>query len=697
MRETDSPAVRRGWILPALLGVLICAVYSNTLSSSWHLDDRPNIIGNYALHLDEITPQSVVNTFYSNPHNPEKLRNRPYRPVACLTFAANWYFGGDNVFGYHVVNILIHVLTAFSLFVCLRALFNTPNLKNRHAVDPTWVAFLASVLWATHPIQTQAVTYIVQRMAQLAALFYLLGLHAYIKARLGTTSWHRIGWLTATIVCFILGVYSKENAAMMPLGLVLVEILFFQDLNDRQNVKKLALAAAITLLVVVALGSVLFLRGDPLSFLNGYKSRPFTLTERLLAQPRVVLFYLSQLFFPYYDRFSIAHDVLLSSSLLKPWTTLPSIAVILLLNGFAILQIRKRPLVAFAILFFFLNHIVESSIVALEIVFEHRNYLPSLFIFLPVAYYIHVFLKRSRKMNRSAYAAVVLVTIAIVSFFSVNTYLRNRDWRDDLTLWMDAVEKAPNNARALNILAIKLAWDEKSRHPSRYDMALKLFERSLEKHLPRKKVKADIHGNMALIYFHQKNDVEKSVQHFETALKLNPNNFKIRRDYAEALIVNRDFTIAQQQVDILLARRPHNGRYLNLKGHILLWEGAYDAAMPYFKQAFKRLANKAGVIMNIAVTFTLSGDYAKAEQLLTEALRHDPGDMTIHFAMLQNYALGGRPSAMNAFADQMMSRFGIQEISQGIDMHTNNPRTAPLSRDILASAFQKKQSDAGLN
>jgi uncharacterized membrane protein len=105
----------------------------------------------------------------------------------------------------------------------------------------------------------------------------------------------------------------------------------------------------------------------------------------MLTEPRIVLFYLSQIFYPVPGRLSIVHDVQLSRSLLEPWTTLPAILVVLGLIGFGIWQLRKRPMLSFAVLFFFLNHTVESSIIGLELIYEHRNYLPSLFLFAPVA------------------------------------------------------------------------------------------------------------------------------------------------------------------------------------------------------------------------------------------------------------------------------------------------------------------------
>jgi len=90
--------------------------YSNTLNASWHLDDIPNVINNTYLHLDNLSLKSLYNSFYSNPGNPNEFNKKMYRPVACITLALNWYYGKDNVFGYHLINILIHLIASGSLF-----------------------------------------------------------------------------------------------------------------------------------------------------------------------------------------------------------------------------------------------------------------------------------------------------------------------------------------------------------------------------------------------------------------------------------------------------------------------------------------------------------------------------------------------------------------------------------------------------
>jgi len=678
MKATGTPRRLIHAVVLAGLALICGLVYGNTFDASWHLDDQPNIVNNTYLHLDALELQKLVNTFYTDHHNPEQLNDRLYRPVACLSFALNWYIGQDNVFGYHIVNLAIHVLTAFWLYLFVLALFETPRLKGSAAGSPVWIAILASILWAIHPIQTQAVTYIVQRMAQLAAFFYLLGMIAYIRFKLSPARGKSILWLASCAGFFFLGLQSKPNAAMLPMAIVLLEVIFFQDLADKRTRRAVFLSVAVIAISVLAMGSLLFLKGNPFSFLDLYGSRTFSLSERLLTQPRILCFYLSQIILPLPDRFSIAHDVVLSTSLVNPWTTLPSLLGVLALIGLGLSQIGKRPILAFAILFFFLNHMIESSFIGLELIFEHRNYLPSFFLFLPVAWGLDHLLSRVHRRNRNVHAAIVVGVVAVLLGLSISSHIRNRVWKDDVTLWMDAVSKAPNNARASNILAIKLAWGEHSRHPRRYDMALKLFEESLKKSLPRNDVKAGIYGNMALVTFYHKRDPQKAFQYFDEALKINPDNLKIRREYAEALTVNRDFSLALAHADLLVARRNDNGRYLNLKGHILLWLERYEEALPYFKKAFPLLADKSSVILNSAVALSRSGRYDDAEKFLLEATEIFPADMTFYFAGIENSLRKREEDRARFYAQKMLTVFSEKEIMGGLESFTDNPKYAPL-------------------
>ena len=131
--------------------------------------------------------------------------------------------------GYHVVNIVIHIITACLLFAVILKLFDTPNLVNKNSGDAYFVALLTAALWAVNPIQTQAVTYIVQRMASMAALFYLLAVYFYIVARLKHTTKSRMVLYTLCVLSYLCAIFSKENAAALPIALLISRVYFFSQ------------------------------------------------------------------------------------------------------------------------------------------------------------------------------------------------------------------------------------------------------------------------------------------------------------------------------------------------------------------------------------------------------------------------------------------------------------------------------------
>jgi len=677
--------------------LFIFVIYSNMFDASWHLDDQPNIINNTYLHIDSFHLETLVNTLFTDPHNPEILSEKPYRPVACLTFAINWFFGQDQVFGYHIVNIFIHSLTAFFLFLFTLKLFNTPNLKNYQS-SSFFLALLSSILWAANPIQTQAVNYIVQRMTLLAAFFYILGMYSYINARLCKGVTRQCVWFGLCPFFYLLAFFSKQNAVMMPISLLLVEIIFFQDLSNRKVLKNLWIMVVAVSMVVLLAGAIAIIKTD-LLMIDLYQTRTFTLSERLLTQPRVLLFYLSQIFYPAPARLSIAHDISVSTSLLIPWTTLPSILIVFFMIGFSLFQIKRQPILSFSLLFFFLNHIIESSIIPLELIFEHRNYLPSFFLFLPISLFSYHAITFIRQKNRIIAIGILVLILSYIVFFMTGTHLRNRVWKDDIALWTDALSKAPNDARPYNILGIKLAWGDASDHPNRFDMALQLFEQSLEKNMPSTYLKADVYGNMALVYFHNKQNPEKAFEYFKKALEMDSSSLKIRRDMAEALVIRRDFDNALHQVNILLSKNERNGRYHNLKGHILLWQGKYDAALKYFKNAYDLNIKRTSILLNSAVALSFSGEYAEAEQVLLEAIESFPNDITYYFALIENGAREKDANKVSFYIEKMLSHFSLEEVRSGLEIFIENPKMAPLGKNLnlLINDFVTTKSDCNFN
>jgi hypothetical protein len=352
-----------------LIASLAFVVYSNTFYVPFHFDDRPNILENPNIQIKVFTwerlGQFVKNTYGVS-----------IRVFSYFSLALNYYFGEFNVFGYHLVNFLIHVASGIFLYWFLMLTFNLPSLRERYGSISYKGALFAALIFICHPIQTQSVTYIIQRMASMAGMFYLLSMVLYVKGRVSGGK-GRFFYLGGAVLTWLLGVFSKENVAILPLFILLYEFYFFQKLTVTQTGKKILFVLLVSVVLVVAVGLLLWGERYFNLILEGYKIREFTLEERLLTQSRVVLYYLTLLVYPHPSRLNLDYDFPVSKTLLDPPTTLISILIIAGLIGYSIWVARRRPVLSYFALWYFGNLVIESSIFPLEMVYEHRLYLPA--------------------------------------------------------------------------------------------------------------------------------------------------------------------------------------------------------------------------------------------------------------------------------------------------------------------------------
>ena len=502
-----------GWRLPAGSGryVFVCvsllflllAIYGNSLDGEWIFDDGPNIVENVNVHLQHLSWEEIEKTFY--------IAGGFSRPVSYLSFGINYYFGGLHVFGYHLLNLCIHYITALLLFFVVLRTLNLSLLRDRYAGSAYAVALIATVLWAINPIQVLAVSYIVQRMASLAGMFYLLSLYCYIRGRTGESQRWNIVFFLLSFLSFLLALGSKENAVMLPV------VIFFYDLFLIQGVTKERIKKNILFFIVPL--SIVFLIAliytDLSGIIAGYGDRPFTMKERLLTEPRIIIFYLSLIFYPLPSRMAMFYDIELSRSLIEPLMTMPAILCILLVNCYALYTARKRPLLAFAIIFFFMNHVTEGSIIPLELIYEHRNYIPSMFLFVPVALFL-VYIMDLFSGRRLIQVLIIILTLSVFVSQGHSVFMRTKVIGHDLTLWLDNVHKAPGLSRIHNNLGkaymdIGLLSD-----------ALREFNEALKADsFKRPRWKAVVECNIGHVFI-RKGEYDRAFSHFTTALNQYP-------------------------------------------------------------------------------------------------------------------------------------------------------------------------------
>jgi len=365
--QSRSASFRHLIAIGLIVGVALVA-YSNTFHVPFHFDDRPNITDNPNVQIKVFSWENV-GRLVKNTYK-ESIRVFSY-----FTLALNYYFGGFNVFGYHLVNFFVHIASGIFLYWFLLLTFNLPSLKEKYGPISYKVALFSSLIFISHPIQTQSVTYIIQRMASMAGMFYLLALVLYIKGRLSTGR-PRFFYFAGTALSYLLGVFSKENVAILPLFIALYEFYFFQNFDLSPKGKKILLRLGLGLFILLAVGFVIWGKRYINVIVEGYQYRTFTMSERVLTQFRIVLYYITLLIYPHPSRLNLDYDFPISRTILDPFTTLISILIVAGLIGCSIWTAKKRPVLSFCILWYFGNLVIESSIFPLEMVYEHRLYLP---------------------------------------------------------------------------------------------------------------------------------------------------------------------------------------------------------------------------------------------------------------------------------------------------------------------------------
>lgn len=448
----------RGLTALALI-ILIALAYHAAPENGFHFDDESNIVRHGPVHMTEFSVERLTLAATEG--------RLPQRVIPNVSFALDWWRGDGYPRSFQFTNIAIHSATALATLAFLFLILQ------RARIPPTiaWTsAAIATAAWALHPIQVQAVTYIVQRMAALAALFIILAVWSYVKGR---TSTHSLRWFAFCAVTSLAACLSKENAAVLPVLILLAEYgLCRPDLpRIRTALDRALLATPLLILTYLALDLAL-LQGPVWQFVDrGFAQREFTLLERLLTQPRVFFFHVGQILLPLPERFSIDHDIALSRNLFDPWTTLPAhvgVALWIATGGWLLLRTRHHIL-AFLMLWVPVTLSIESSFIPLEMIFEHRMYLPS------VALAGGLALAIATSIKAGWYRPVTTSAVVIVAALLWATIDRVPTWKTSVTLYEHAARTAPGSARVWTNLGTAYEGENRSQEAVHaYDTAIRL-------------------------------------------------------------------------------------------------------------------------------------------------------------------------------------------------------------------------------
>ena len=617
--------VSRRWPLVLAAAAIVLAgfaVYSNSFSDAFVFDDIIHIPDNPAIrHLwplwDVMRP---VETFSS-------------RPLVSLSLALNYALGGLDIHGYHVFNLTVHLLAALVLLGIVRRTLSGARLGGRFGHAATLGAAIVAVAWTVHPLQTESVTYIIQRAESMMGLFYLLTLYCFIRA---TTPGARPGaWIAASVAASALGMCTKEVMATVPVAVLLYDRAFvsssFAEALRRRWVYYAALAATLLILLGLALST-------PLSNTVGFHVPGISVVDYARSEARIIVtHYLRLVFWP--QPLILDYGMAPVQSFIG--AGFPALLTLVLAVGTVVL-FRRSPPLGFPLAWFFLVLVPTSSFIPVaDLVFEHRMYLPlagllALFV-APVA------LVRGRVVRVLLFAGIA----GYIGFWGMLTYARNRDYQSEIAFCTDTIAKVPDNPRAWNNLGDSLgtvgrhseaircydkvlamnpgyarAWNNKGYELNmlgRASEALGCFDKAIE-----------INPQYGKAWFNKGDSLNKlgrpseALACFDKAIEIDPRNPVAWFNKGNILNKLGRASEALTCYDMALKIDPRNADAWINKGNSLNMLGRYSEAIPCYDKALEINPQNLAAWNNRGNALNLLGRYPEAIEDYEHALKIDP-------------------------------------------------------------------------
>ena len=538
-RDLEGLTDRSVWF-PLAIIVVGLIVYANSVAAPFLLDDQYAILENP--HIRHLWPLWEALA-------PAPRAADSWRPLVSGSLAINFAISGLQVWSYHLVNVAIHLTSALVLFGIVRRTLAGHRLGERYGAVATPLAFVMALLWMIHPLQTQSVTYIIQRAESLMGLWYLLTLYCTIRS---DASPRLFAWSLAAVLSCALGMFCKPVMVTAPLLVWIYDGIFLSPSFSRALHKRRHLYAALasTWLLAAILVSHL---PHPERAKAGFAFKGITPLAYLLTQPGAILHYLQLALWPHPLCFDYAWPIARTLQAIL-W---PTLVIVPLVCATGWLVLRRHPLGFLGVWFFGILAPTSSLIPIADLAAEHRVYLPLAAVVagavLSVVWLLRYFVRLPSRQRK----AEILVFAIVMAVFEVLTIRRNWDYRSAESIWRDTIAKRPANGRAYiglgNALvhqgqwaeavtayteALRLKPDDDTIHNNlgvaRYeqgqlDEALKEYTEALRLDPSA----ADAHNNLGVVLIQQGKDAE-AIAHFVEALRLSPDHVEAKRNLERA-------------------------------------------------------------------------------------------------------------------------------------------------------------------
>lgn len=572
-----------------LIVVIGSLIYSNSFQAEFQFDDTWLIVNN----------QDIKST--DNVSNVSNWLNLHYRMLSRLSFVANYKASTLDYRGYHLVNLLIHLLTGIFVYLLTLRLLSVRKLTD-HIAHSQLIALFTALIFVSHPIQTQAVTYLSQRMTSMAALFYIISVYCYLLARVAsyrdkemTKSWV-LGF--SAVLLGIMSIYTKQTVITLPVAFILFELIFIRNNEGKISVRAIAIIATL-----ISAGVILIL-------LQGVHTRDdqsaISRLDYLLTQFRAIPHYFRLILLPYGQ--NIDHHFIVSSSFGFDEIVGLLINLGIIISG-VILWLRKYVVLSFSIFWTYLALSVESSIFPIRDVFvEHRMYLPMFGVSLFIAQSTFLLFQSKRSI------AIGLLVLTAATY-GILTYQRNKVWQAPLSLWQDSVKKSPNKARPNNNLGhAYLVLGET-------DSALYYFEKAIS----FKPDYVEALNNKGLVLY-QRGDYEAAVHEFQKAMTFKPDYAPAVNNVGLAWSKLGEYRQAVKYMKKAQKMDPNNPEIPYNMGTVYEKQGKLDKAESFYLKALTINSSMAKATFNLANVYYAKGNMDNAIQYYEETVHIQPNN-----------------------------------------------------------------------
>jgi len=590
---------RRGrWVLLGA-GVIIAAgvlAYSNSFSGPFIFDGIESIERNQ--HIRKLWP---ITEAIKAP----KEATVSGRPVVSLSLAINYAISGLDVWSYHAFNLIVHLIAALLLFGIIRRTLLSERLRDRFARDATLLGGICAVLWVVHPLNTQAVTYVVQRAESMMGMFYLLTL--YCAAR-GFAARRPVLWYSAAVLACTVGMGTKEVMVTAPLVVLLYDRIFVSRSMGRLLEKRWGFYLFLSASWVVLLRIILM---GPRSASAGFELEDLTPPEYARTQCKVIVHYIRLAFYPSplildYPRKTV--------EALAEYAPQAGILLVLLLG--TLVALKYKPVLGFVGAWFFVILAPTSSFVPVaDPIFEHRMYLPLAAVLAGVVLGVYLLASVIFK-GRPAGRELVLVLAAVGGItLGLMTYLRNRDYRSRLDIWADTVEKVPDSSFAWYNLAVALSQSEQRRNReaiAKCDEAIRLKEDYAEAYCHR--------GGCYLSL----GQLDRALDDLNKAIELKPGYAPGFVNRGSVYTRKREYDRAISDFSKAIELNPDDPRSYFNRGSAYRQQGQLDRAIADYDTVIERRSDYFKAYAHRGLAYALKEDYERAIRDLDKAIELNP-------------------------------------------------------------------------